>query len=68
MTVSTFQRAIIKKLPLRKHIKISDFAKTGAMPIRHFNFNFDAKTFDDRFYLQKEWASAYFYALSIFST
>ncbi len=68
MTVSTFQRAIIKKLPLRKHIKISDFAKTGAMPIRHFNFNFDAKTFDDRFYLQKEWASAYFYALSIFLT
>jgi hypothetical protein len=45
MTVSTLQRAIIKKLPLRKHIKISDFAKTGAMPIRHFNFNFGAKTF-----------------------
>jgi uncharacterized protein len=68
MIVSTLQHAIIKKLPLRKHIKISDYAQTGTMPIRHFNFNFDAKTFDDRFYLKKEWASAYFYALSIFLT
>lgn len=68
MVASTLKHAVIKKLPLRKNIKISDYVTTGKMPIRHFDFNFDAQTFDDRFYLRKEWASAYFYALSIFLT
>ena len=68
MVVTTLKNATLGKLSLRKHIKISDYVSTGTMPIRHFNFNFDAKTFDDKFYLQKEWASAYFYALSIFLT
>ncbi|PTQ88416.1 metal-dependent hydrolase [Agitococcus lubricus] len=68
MIVTSLKNATLKKFPLRKHIKISDYVSTGTMPIRHFNFNFDAKDFDNKFYLQKEWASAYFYALSIFLT
>jgi predicted metal-dependent hydrolase len=54
--------------PLRKHIKISDYVSTGPMPIRHVNFNFKAQDIDDKFYMQREWATAYFYALSIFLT
>jgi predicted metal-dependent hydrolase len=68
MITTTLKNATLGKLPLRKHIKISDYVSAGSMPIRHFNFKFDAKEFDDKFYLQKEWASAYFYALSIFLT
>lgn len=68
MIVTTLKNATLAKLALRKQAKISDYAATGKMPIRHVNFNFDANSFDDRFYLKKEWASAYFYALSIFLT
>ncbi len=45
MVVTTLKNATLGKLSLRKHIKISDYVSTGTMPIRHFNFNFDAKTF-----------------------
>lgn len=38
------------------------------IPIRHFNFKFDPKEFDVKFFMQKEWATAYFAALSIFLT
>ncbi len=41
---------------------------TSAIPIRHMEFNFDAKEADTRFYMQTELASAYFEALSIFLT
>lgn len=40
----------------------------GNIPIRHFDFQFNAKEFDPKFIMQKEWASAYFAALSIFLT
>lgn len=39
-----------------------------SVPIRHMNFQFDAKAADTRFYLNAELASAYFEALSIFLT
>ena len=38
------------------------------IPIRHFNFKFDPKELDVKFFMQKEWATAYFAALSIFLT
>lgn len=41
---------------------------SAPIPVRHFNFEFDAKELDDRFYMQAELASAYFEALSIFLT
>lgn len=66
--IATLKKTTIEKLSLRQHIKISDFSRKGAMPIRHFNFDFDAKEFDGKFYMQKEWATGYFLALSIFLT
>ena len=38
------------------------------IPIRHFNFNFKSEEIDVKFFMQKEWATAYFAALSIFLT
>lgn len=42
--------------------------ETAIPPIRHLNFKFDAAVLDDTFYLNTEFASAYFHALSIFLT
>lgn len=39
-----------------------------AFPIRHFDFGFESDQLDPKFYMQAEWASAYFAALSIFLT
>ena len=38
------------------------------IPIRHFNFKFESKDIDAKFFMQKEWGTAYFAALSIFLT
>ena len=65
MLRSTFTK-ITKYVP--KNLKISDFKNTLPVPIRHFNFGFNPQELDPKFYLQKEWASAYFAALSIFLT
>lgn len=42
--------------------------QTPVVPIRHFKFNFTPKELDVKFFMQKEWATAYFAALSIFLT
>ncbi|WP_272975271.1 metal-dependent hydrolase, partial [Alcanivorax jadensis] len=42
--------------------------KRPEMPIRHMDFQFDAKQLDDTFFRNTELASAYFEALSIFLT
>lgn len=55
-------------LKARPPITLPDFASKGTIPIRHFDFKFDPKDLDVKFYLQKEWATAYFAALSIFLT
>lgn len=68
MIATSLKKATFGKLNLRQYAKISDFASKGTMPIRHFNFKFDAKELDIKFYMKKEWASAYFAALSIFLT
>jgi len=68
MTAATFKSSMLNKLKFNKYAKVSDFVNAGPMPIRHFNFKFDPKTLDTKFYMQKEWASAYFAALSIFLT
>jgi predicted metal-dependent hydrolase len=38
------------------------------IPIRHFDFKFSPDELDVKFFMQKEWATAYFAALSIFLT
>lgn len=68
MIATSLKKATFGKLDMRKYAKVSDFAAKGSMPIRHFSFKFDAKELDPNFYMQKEWASAYFAALSIFLT
>jgi uncharacterized protein len=68
MIATTVKNSVFAKLKLSHRAKISDFARKGAMPIRHFDFKFEADTFDKKFYMKKEWASAYFSALSIFLT
>ena len=68
MIATSLKKATFGKLDMRQYAKVSDFAAKGSMPIRHFNFKFDAKETDPKFYMQKEWATAYFMALSIFLT
>ena len=41
---------------------------TAAIPVRHMDFQFDARELDDQFYLKTEFATAFFEALSIFLT
>lgn len=68
MTAFAMKSTVMNKLKLNQYAKVSDFVKKGTMPIRHFDFKFDASQFDSTFYMKKEWASAYFLALSIFLT
>ena len=42
--------------------------QTPVVPIRHFKFNFTPEELDVKFFMQKEWGTAYFAALSIFLT
>ena len=42
--------------------------KAPEVPIRHMDFNFDAKDLDTTFFKDTEFATAYFQALSIFLT
>lgn len=56
------------KKTMQNHVKISDFEAKAPIPIRHMDFKFDPEKLDYKFYMQKEWASAYFAALSIFLT
>ncbi len=68
MIATSLKKATFGKLNLRQYAKVSDFANTGSLPIRHFSFKFEPKEMDVKFYMQKEWATAYFAALSIFLT
>jgi predicted metal-dependent hydrolase len=65
-TMNTVKKSVLGQT--RKDKRLPDFASKGTIPIRHFDFKFDPKTLDPKFYMQKEWASAYFAALSIFLT
>ena len=46
MIATSLKKAAFGKLDMRKYAKVSDFAAKGSMPIRHFNFKFDAKELD----------------------
>lgn len=67
MLVTTSKKATFSSL-LSQPRKNRVFSNGDTIPIRHLKFNFDAQSFDDKFYLQKEWASAYFFTLSLFLT
>lgn len=66
--IATAVRKSLKKLKFYREIQLPDFASKQPIPIRHFNFKFDAKELNDRFFRNTELASAYFEALSIFLT
>lgn len=67
-TVNTVKKSVMGRVKAKKAVLNTSFASKGLIPIRHFNFKFDPKELDHKFYMQKEWASAYFAALSIFLT
>ena len=56
-----FAKAFPSRLPNLKD-------QIANIPIRHFNFKFSPDELDVKFFMQKEWATAYFAALSIFLT
>lgn len=56
------------KFNIRYQGKVYQSTLKNILPIRHFDFKFDPKKFDERFFLNKELASSYFEALSIFLT
>ena len=68
MMIKLLHKNIAKKVKQKAKQQLEVAQKKAPIPIRHFNFNFDPKELDPKFYLQKEWASAYFCSLSIFLT
>ncbi|RYY80170.1 MAG: metal-dependent hydrolase [Moraxellaceae bacterium] len=66
--VATAVRKSLKKLKFYREIQLPDFASKEPIPIRHFDFKFDATALNTRFFRNTELASAYFEALSIFLT
>ena len=50
MVTTTLRNAIAKIGNTRSHIKISDYAKTPAIPIRHLAIGFKGKDIDISFY------------------
>lgn len=47
---------------------IQNFVNKSPIPIRHFDFKFNPAELDEKFFLNKELATSYFHALSIFLT
>ncbi len=68
MIATSLQNILSGKLKLKGQAKVQNIGDKAPIPIRHFNFKFDAKELNDKFYQNTELASAYFEALSIFLT
>lgn len=68
MVIATVKKAVSAKLKDKTLKQIQIANQKSPIPIRHFNFKFDPEKLDIKFYMQKEWATAYFAALSIFLT
>lgn len=68
MMIATLQNVLPVKLKAKAQPKVQDISQKAPIPIRHFNFKFDAKELNTKFYQNTEFASAYFEALSIFLT
>lgn len=68
MSILAIHSKLTKKVKAKAKEQLDLALTKTPIPIRHFNFNFDPKELDPKFYLQKEWASAYFCSLSIFLT
>lgn len=68
MNMMAIHKNLANKVKLKAQEQLEIARQKAPIPIRHFNFKFDPKELDVKFYLQKEWATAYFAALSIFLT
>ncbi len=68
MVTTTLHNAIAKIGNTRSHIKISDYAKTPAIPIRHLAIGFKGKDIDISFYRNNEFSTIFFATLSVFLT
>ncbi len=68
MNAPAIKSSVFAKFKTKNQVVIRDFSKKDLIPIRHFDFKFNAADLNDKFYLHSEFASAYFEALSIFLT
>lgn len=68
MNAPAIKSSVFSKYRTKNQAVTRDFSKKALVPIRHLDFKFDANELNDKFYLQSEFASAYFEALSIFLT
>ena len=68
MITTAIRKTVSRTFKAKPQAQLPDFASKSSIPIRHFNFKFDAKELNHRFFRNTELASAYFEALSIFLT
>lgn len=68
MIIEAIRTPLNNILSVKPQRRVSDFSNKTSIPIRHFKFDFKPEQLDVKFYMQKEWATAYFAALSIFLT
>ncbi|USA47884.1 metal-dependent hydrolase [Acinetobacter sp. C26M] len=68
MVAQVLRNVFSDKLSTKYRGIIQNLANKSPIPIRHFDFKFDPESLDIKFLMQKEWATAYFAALSIFLT
>jgi predicted metal-dependent hydrolase len=68
MVAQVIRSVFSDKLSTKYQGIIQNFANKSPIPIRHFDFKFNPNELDEKFFLNKELATSYFHALSIFLT
>lgn len=68
MVTQIIRNVFTEKLSTKYQGIVQNIVDKSPIPIRHFDFKFNPAELDKRFFLNKELASSYFHALSIFLT
>jgi predicted metal-dependent hydrolase len=68
MMIASAIKKISARLQVETKFHPSDFSAKTPFPVRHLNFGFNSAEFNEKFYCNTEFATAYFECLSIFLT
>jgi hypothetical protein len=68
MVAQVIRNVFSDKLSTKYQGIVQNLANKAPIPIRHFDFKFNPAELDQKFFLNKELATSYFHALSIFLT
>ena len=68
MVAQVIRNIFSDKLSTKYQGIVQNLANKAPIPIRHFDFKFNPAELDQKFFLNKELATSYFHALSIFLT